>query len=447
MTAEQRAANSNGIWLCNVCSRLIDGDAEGHPIELLQEWRSGAEADAKTRMVVRPLSETDVVQRMQSTLAALPNAQSLHAVNNVHQATQAYLSSLDKRIDVESSYLHGAHQLELRAETPVDLQMTFKVAPGAIARDALVKLFTNGEDASFDVEELAIEGSPLFEHLLPAGGAGRIEISAIPTPTILRLLLRDSSGRERVIEEVSCSAVFGTQSAKTEAECFGGLMAFKVRSTIEEGRGLRHRVDVRFDTKSWDQKDIRLLPEFERVGELTQQLFAGDRLCLEVVAERRSALGADVTSLKEIDAAKYFGALIAYTGYARRAARFLNVRVPFIHGHEFDGAEVGVLERCARACERTLMAPYEGDMETIVSTEELPPEFLDPNPLPLTIRMSGAESDSVRIFNQIVELPRLLIDVPARVVSVENIDGGARARVIARPLPEAPATYFFAVPT
>ena len=444
MTAEERSANANGIWLCNACSRQIDSDVDGHPVKLLQEWRRSAEADAKRRMVVRPLNEHDVVQRLQSTLAALPTAQSRLAVGNVHQATEAYLNSLDKRITVESSYARGMQALALKAKDPVEFQMTFKSAADGAAEDALMRLFAHGDDACFEAEEVAIDGSPLLQHLLSSIETTRIEINPIPTPVALRVLLRDSSGRSRVMEEAAASAVFGAESMKFEGACFGGLIGFKARTTSDGAGGLRHRVEVRFDTKTWDKRDIRLLPEFDRTQELMLGLFGGDRLCIEVLTEQRALIGADVTSLKEVEGARYFGALLAYTGYARRATQFLNVRVPFVHEHEFDGDEISILERCARACERTLTGPYAHEMEATVAAEDVPPDVLDPAHPPFTMRIQGATQDTVRIFNQIVELPQLLIDVPARVIFTEPVDGGAKVRVVARQAEGVSATYFFA---
>jgi hypothetical protein len=38
-TSAERASATNGIWLCNNCSRLIDGDPKRYAPELLQGWK------------------------------------------------------------------------------------------------------------------------------------------------------------------------------------------------------------------------------------------------------------------------------------------------------------------------------------------------------------------------------------------------------------------------
>jgi len=44
MTDTERALPSNGTWLCNVCSKLIDSDTTRFPADLLHAWKSKHEA-------------------------------------------------------------------------------------------------------------------------------------------------------------------------------------------------------------------------------------------------------------------------------------------------------------------------------------------------------------------------------------------------------------------
>lgn len=46
LSARERAASENGIWLCQQCSRLIDADDNAHPVSLLLDWKQFAEAAA-----------------------------------------------------------------------------------------------------------------------------------------------------------------------------------------------------------------------------------------------------------------------------------------------------------------------------------------------------------------------------------------------------------------
>lgn len=46
MTPEQRSSIENGIWLCQICSKIIDSDEEKYTVEILKEWKEKAELRA-----------------------------------------------------------------------------------------------------------------------------------------------------------------------------------------------------------------------------------------------------------------------------------------------------------------------------------------------------------------------------------------------------------------
>jgi hypothetical protein len=50
LTPRQRSAAGNGIWLCEVCAKLIDADQAGYSVAMLQQWKAGAEREARGRL-------------------------------------------------------------------------------------------------------------------------------------------------------------------------------------------------------------------------------------------------------------------------------------------------------------------------------------------------------------------------------------------------------------
>lgn len=53
MTREQRSHVSNGIWLCQSCSKLIDSDAKRYTVERLHQWKAWAEEQAEMELRCR----------------------------------------------------------------------------------------------------------------------------------------------------------------------------------------------------------------------------------------------------------------------------------------------------------------------------------------------------------------------------------------------------------
>jgi tetratricopeptide (TPR) repeat protein len=49
LTSEQRASAENGIWLCQICAKLIDNDPAAFPEALLLQWKKDAEQAALAR--------------------------------------------------------------------------------------------------------------------------------------------------------------------------------------------------------------------------------------------------------------------------------------------------------------------------------------------------------------------------------------------------------------
>jgi hypothetical protein len=53
MSAEDRSAITNGIWLCQTCAKLVDSDTARFPEELLIIWKRRHEEFVKTQMVAK----------------------------------------------------------------------------------------------------------------------------------------------------------------------------------------------------------------------------------------------------------------------------------------------------------------------------------------------------------------------------------------------------------
>jgi hypothetical protein len=74
MTAEERAAPDNGIWLCQTDGKLVDNDAARYTVEGLEDWKAHAEAaaarDLEQRLRRFP-DRSSVFQRAERLMGAL----------------------------------------------------------------------------------------------------------------------------------------------------------------------------------------------------------------------------------------------------------------------------------------------------------------------------------------------------------------------------------------
>ncbi len=60
LTAIQRAAIANAIWLCQSCAKLIDSDTNKYPRTLLEMWKTEAENEAEKRLSQKILPVVDI---------------------------------------------------------------------------------------------------------------------------------------------------------------------------------------------------------------------------------------------------------------------------------------------------------------------------------------------------------------------------------------------------
>jgi hypothetical protein len=63
LTAEQRRASDNGIWLCQNCAKLADSDVSRYTIKRLRAWKDEAEEVARIQLEA-PEYDVDSTNRL-----------------------------------------------------------------------------------------------------------------------------------------------------------------------------------------------------------------------------------------------------------------------------------------------------------------------------------------------------------------------------------------------
>jgi hypothetical protein len=86
LTNEARCAASNGIWLCQVCAKLIDNDEQRYTVPVLEHWKTLRESAALRALENRSGAEDDELlyirleQLMPDLLADIRNDLAAHVL-------------------------------------------------------------------------------------------------------------------------------------------------------------------------------------------------------------------------------------------------------------------------------------------------------------------------------------------------------------------------------
>lgn len=77
LSKEQRMSASNGIWLCQVCAKLIDSDEERYTVDLIRRWKSDAESQALSKVEGRhrtkQTTDLNVFKKLEKLMPELLN--------------------------------------------------------------------------------------------------------------------------------------------------------------------------------------------------------------------------------------------------------------------------------------------------------------------------------------------------------------------------------------
>jgi len=72
MTPEVRRSASNGIWLCQLCGKLVDSDSPLYTVTRLQAWKAEAEEVARIELETRSPAPTGPANRLARLEGLMP---------------------------------------------------------------------------------------------------------------------------------------------------------------------------------------------------------------------------------------------------------------------------------------------------------------------------------------------------------------------------------------
>lgn len=169
MTREQRKDESNGIWLCQCCAKLIDSDA--YTVELLESWKQQAEEETHLEIENRVLENDNRICRLKDIRKAIRNFDSVEEYLKLSMQICEEADKLAKKLE-------EIHEKLLRARDDSDhFRQQIYEAQFDTLMLLLYRLRDNAEAVRFDAARLydASQNSchaPAYDVMYSAGYGG-----------------------------------------------------------------------------------------------------------------------------------------------------------------------------------------------------------------------------------------------------------------------------------
>ncbi|BBP71876.1 hypothetical protein PHLH6_38800 [Pseudomonas sp. Seg1] len=293
-SAAERRDVSNGIWMCQTHSRLVDADDSPYPVELLREWKRQAEIRANQMVNQRAFTERELKSAVKDESVDILGRYINRftdplgtPVNEMLSTYESGMSEIDPRFKVRVNKSASGISHEIFAVAPdakfnllirgVDELKDFEAAERAF--------FEEGRELSIPSSNFEFAGSKLFEAIhqrLDTDRVGSIVLGGIKKKINANLFACDGEGHEHFIDSFDAEYSSGTLRTIIQGSCLGGFLTFEHRLEHNGGSLLNMSIDV----KAWQGLDVLELPLFGRLTKALQYLEKGSFVVEFEVANR-----------------------------------------------------------------------------------------------------------------------------------------------------------------
>lgn len=443
MTAAQRSNIKNGIWLCNVCSRLIDNDAASYPAVLLQRWKAQAETKAKSRHGQRHLQQKDVQAQMKMMMGVMPESFQPVAIANVHKATKGALESLDNRFSVETSFIDGksSYTLNPRETVPFSFKVPAHRAPEW--REQLKALIDHGRKATVNAQDVKLEGSDLMAHLFDSTRQGTVELIPIGIDTSILVSLKNiSTGEQRDFEAFSGKAYPGAKSFRAEAEALGGVLYLGFEHPLHANVNDNIGLSLGIDSSSWDGRDVRLLPGFQMAYDFFAALSAGQGMVMDVFVRGLKICRASYTPEIADTYVREISNMLDYLRRAKIVADYLDCPITYRSDQRFTAEQHMALAEAVDIIEGKHERQLTSNVEATLTITADNPEILKSKVIGSLQFHSGDPGQTIDVYGTQVQLPPIEITVENVVSKMpRRVKRGDTIKATWKPLPNARCIY------
>jgi len=318
MTPEARSAASNGIWLCQSCSRLVDRDVNRYPAATLFEWKDVAEAHAMRSIGQRPPSNQDAQDQMIMAFSRVPVSFVPTAIDNVHHATAEVLKRLDARIDVKTSYDHRGPVITFLPREPVPMRFIVGQASRDEWKRQIRALVEHGEVANLPGDDLRIVGSPLFDHTFTPEtlAGGKLIFTPRGRAAVAKLSLIDPETKSIFqVDDLRGFITQGTQSFKFSGTACGELLSLTFKMPLTAVLHSEGDFTIGVDFDLWVGRAVGQLPYFDKLRQLYSKILDGWVVDVKLEVDGNYLFGAKMNVPVDSD---YFRAAHVILEYANR---------------------------------------------------------------------------------------------------------------------------------
>lgn len=280
MTPEERMSASNGIWLCQSCSKLIDTDEVRYPVKLLHEWKRQAETRAMQLIGQMSFGPSEVHTKL---LEAVTGASQIF-YTNVGDFTKVplagfvagyenYLSQLDPRLEVKTvaTASNVRHEVSVRPGHIGKVDLVFTDPEEAeLANEGWKRFLDTGENFEINTKSFQFVGSALFDLMNLAGREGTFTLEPnkkiAPATLYLKSLEHDNE-----FEIGSFDSEYFTMGDKLfiNGDCLGGLISLKM---TYNAKSLQVTFNYNFNHEKWKDQLLSDLPNLPKLQKLANHL-------------------------------------------------------------------------------------------------------------------------------------------------------------------------------
>lgn len=328
MTPEERSSINNGIWLCQICARLIDVDPLKYPVELLQQWKRAAEDAAERERGHAPLCPREFAL-MKTALFKSPIGRSVSTVvADIARLSIHELEAKDPRFSVNVEYIAGVTRIAICAKEPVAMRATVDADFLPEFRAQMTGLIEHGQTVQFNTSRVRFAGSALLEELNDLSGVLKLETQLRRRALVKMLLVDPATAEMFALDDFLGEVVGGTQSITFDGVTFEEVYSLRFRFDLAN-RGKQSVVTFEFaqDYDRWIGRDVHDLPYFDKVFQFVEAINNGWTVKWALEVEGKAVLSG---LEKDIGASESFWAehsKLAYLRAVRDLARLWSLKL------------------------------------------------------------------------------------------------------------------------